>query len=136
MKFSTPKIVIPSLSFRLEVIIGIVLLYIIILCLVFRSCLQVSFEGYEGKGHGDDGMSDVDVGFPLEHGTRILLHLKEDASEFVEESRIREVIKKHSQFVKELHFPLVIYDVAPYLKHRMHWKPIRVKRFLYYYKKH
>lgn len=62
MKFSTPKIVIPSLSFRLEVIIGIVLLYIIILCLVFRSCLQVSFEGYEGKGHGDDGMSDVDGG--------------------------------------------------------------------------
>ena len=60
MKFSTPKIVIPSLSFRLEVIVGIVLLYIIILCLVFRSCLQVSFEGFAVKNYGDNGMGVVE----------------------------------------------------------------------------
>ena len=36
----------------------------------------------------------------LSRGTRIVLHLKEDQHEFLEESRLKELIKKHSQFIE------------------------------------
>merc|ERR1712035_190797 len=40
-----------------------------------------------------------DHGEPLGRGTKIVLHLKEDQSEWVEEKRVKEVVKKHSQFI-------------------------------------
>lgn len=40
-----------------------------------------------------------DHGEPLGRGTKIILHIKEDQSEFVEESKIKEIVKKHSQFI-------------------------------------
>merc|ERR1712042_415919 len=39
------------------------------------------------------------VGSPLARGTRITLHFKEDQIEYLEEKRIKDVIKKHSQFI-------------------------------------
>ena len=44
MKISTPKLTIPSITFRLEVVIGIFLLYLFISCIVFGSCLRLSFR--------------------------------------------------------------------------------------------
>jgi len=35
----------------------------------------------------------------ISRGTKIILHLKEDQSEFVEERRLKDLIKKHSEFI-------------------------------------
>nr|CAG4651603.1 EOG090X01EZ [Triops cancriformis] len=41
----------------------------------------------------------VDHGEPLGRGTKIILHLKEDQAEYLEERKIKEIVKKHSQFI-------------------------------------
>ncbi|CAG0900570.1 unnamed protein product [Cyprideis torosa] len=40
-----------------------------------------------------------DHGEPLGRGTKIVLHIKEDQVDYLEERRIKEVVKKHSQFI-------------------------------------
>nr|AWX67685.1 heat shock protein 90 [Heortia vitessoides] len=40
-----------------------------------------------------------DQGEPLGRGTKIVLHIKEDLSEFLEDQKIKEIVKKHSQFI-------------------------------------
>merc|ERR1712019_87865 len=42
----------------------------------------------------------------LGRGTRIVLHLKEDMSEYLEEKRVRDLVKKHSEFIG---FPIKLY---------------------------
>uniref|UniRef100_A0A7N8WRF8 Heat shock protein 90, alpha (cytosolic), class B member 1 n=1 Tax=Mastacembelus armatus TaxID=205130 RepID=A0A7N8WRF8_9TELE len=41
----------------------------------------------------------VDNGEPLGRGTKIVLYLKEDQTEYIEEKRVKEIVKKHSQFI-------------------------------------
>ncbi|XP_056634775.1 heat shock protein 83 [Diorhabda carinulata] len=40
-----------------------------------------------------------DHGEPLGRGTKIILYIKEDQTEFLEENKIKEIVKKHSQFI-------------------------------------
>jgi len=42
----------------------------------------------------------------LKRGTRIVLHIKEDMSEYLEEKRVTELVKKHSEFIG---FPIKLY---------------------------
>merc|ERR1712232_1080936 len=39
-------------------------------------------------------------------GTRIVLHLKEDMSEYLEEKRLKDLVKKHSELIG---FPIKLY---------------------------
>jgi len=47
-----------------------------------------------------------DSGEKLTRGTKIILHLKEDQSDFLEERAIKDLVKKHSQFIQ---YPISLY---------------------------
>jgi len=42
----------------------------------------------------------------VKRGTRIILHMKEDMSEYLEERRVKDLVKKHSEFIG---FPIKLY---------------------------
>nr|QWE91201.1 heat shock protein 90 [Suigetsumonas clinomigrationis] len=43
---------------------------------------------------------------PLGRGTRIILHMKEDQTDYLEERRVKDLVKKHSEFIA---FPIKLY---------------------------
>jgi len=47
-----------------------------------------------------------DEGEKITRGTKIILHLKEDQMEFIEERRVKDLVKKHSEFIG---FPIELY---------------------------
>merc|ERR1719326_596433 len=42
----------------------------------------------------------------IKRGTKLILHLKEDQSEYFEERRLKDLVKKHSEFIG---FPIELY---------------------------
>ena len=41
----------------------------------------------------------TDTGEPLGRGTKIVLQMKEDQAEYLEEKKVKDIVKKHSQFI-------------------------------------
>ncbi|RDA90955.1 hypothetical protein CP533_3088 [Ophiocordyceps camponoti-saundersi (nom. inval.)] len=54
---------------------------------------------WESSAGGTFSITADTEGKPLGRGTAIILHLKEEQSEYLNESKIKEVIKKHSEFI-------------------------------------
>merc|ERR1712179_224063 len=79
-------------------------------CRQSRSCLQNNDDGdchtWTSEAGGSFTITKTDESSSIGRGTRIILHLKEDMSEYLEEKRIKDLVKKHSEFIG---FPIKLY---------------------------
>ncbi|BAM39957.1 heat shock protein 90 [Theileria orientalis strain Shintoku] len=58
---------------------------------------------WESSASGHFTVKKDDSHEPLKRGTRLILHLKEDQTEYLEERRLKDLVKKHSEFIS---FPI------------------------------
>merc|ERR1719410_555836 len=61
---------------------------------------------WTSEAGGSFTITKTDDSTGVARGTRIILHLKEDMSEYLEEKRIKDLVKKHSEFIG---FPIKLY---------------------------
>merc|ERR1712097_242830 len=54
---------------------------------------------WESNAGGAFSINPVEESENLTWGTKIILQLKEDQQEFIEERRVKDLIKKHSEFI-------------------------------------
>jgi len=54
---------------------------------------------WESSAGGSFTITPDTHGEPMGRGTKIVLHLKEDQTEYYEEKRVKDIVKKHSQFI-------------------------------------
>uniref|UniRef100_A0A7S4KQU5 Histidine kinase/HSP90-like ATPase domain-containing protein n=1 Tax=Paramoeba aestuarina TaxID=180227 RepID=A0A7S4KQU5_9EUKA len=65
---------------------------------------------WESKGDGKFQIYEDPEGNTLGRGTELLIYLKKDADEYMEEFKLKEIIHRYSQFV---HFPIYLWNVKP-----------------------
>ncbi|XAR64202.1 hypothetical protein NMG60_11024455 [Bertholletia excelsa] len=61
---------------------------------------------WESKADGSFAISEDTWNEPLGRGTEIKLHLREEAGEYLEESKLKELVKKYSEFIN---FPIYLW---------------------------
>ena len=65
---------------------------------------------WESKGDGKYLLYEDPRGNTLGRGTELIINLKRDADEYMEEFKLKEIIHRYSQFV---HFPIYLWNVKP-----------------------
>ncbi len=87
------------------------------------------------RSSGEDTFT-IEPAEKAERGTDVIIHLKEDAEEFLQEHRLRQVVRKHSDFIP---FPIYIGEQKEQVNHqtalwRQQPSQIEVEAYEEYYK--